>query len=311
MTLLRLFGVRVKLSPYFLVLFALLAAVGFLTRACLLFGVVFLHELAHVLAARRAGLAVSEVELLPFGGVARIDDLLETDPAVEAKVAAAGPLANAVLIGAALIVWKLGWISWESAAPFLETNAAIGAFNLMPALPLDGGRVYRAWWAQRLGFRRATDQAVRLSRACAAGMVIAGTALLGAGVISVSMIVVAVFVTLTAAKERDHAAYVLMRYLAKRRGQPRDLRPHSIVLRHDAPLKELLPYIVPQRYHIVWVVDGRGKLVGIANEADVIDALFQMGIETPIGALAVSFGTGRNIGESGGKTCGKWDESHG
>lgn len=299
MTLCRLFGVRIRLNSYFLVLLAGLAWAGLLAEAGLLFGIVLLHELTHVLAAKSSGLAVAEVELLPFGGVARIDDLLEADPPVEVKVALSGPLANAVLIGAAWAASRLGWLTWEQATPFVEANAIIGGFNLIPALPLDGGRAYRAWLAQRLGFRRATEQAVRLGTVCAAAMTAAGVALLLRGYASVSLIVVAAFVYHAAGKERDQAAYALWRYLARRRRQLRSARritgffcPHQLVAGQEEPLKGLLAHLVPQRYHIVWVVDGGGRVVGIAHEADVIDALFQRGATTPVGALATPLGRG-------------------
>lgn len=295
MTILRLFGVRVILNGYFLILLSLLALVGMLVEAGIAFSVVFLHELAHVVVARWSGLVVTEVELLPFGGVARIEDLLEVDPAIEAKVALGGPLANVVLIGVALVTSRLDWISPENEALFVQANAIIGGFNLVPALPLDGGRVYRALMAQRIGFRKATDVAVRVGKACAVMMAAVGALFLYLGFASVSLVVVGIFVYMTAGKERNQATYVLMRYLARRRGQLRMggwMQLHQVVARQEAPIKELLGHLVPQRYHIVWVIDPQGRLVGIAQEIDVIDALFQRGIETPMGALVAPFWKG-------------------
>lgn len=295
MTILRLFGVRVILNGYFLILLSLLALVGMLVEASIAFSVVFLHELAHVVVARWSGLVVTEVELLPFGGVARIEDLLEVDPAIEAKVALGGPLANVVLIGVALVTSRLDWISPENEALFVQANAIIGGFNLVPALPLDGGRVYRALMAQRIGFRKATDVAVRVGKACAVMMAAVGALFLYLGFASVSLVVVGIFVYMTAGKERNQATYVLMRYLARRRGQLRMggwMQLHQVVARQEAPIKELLGHLVPQRYHIVWVIDPQGRLVGIAQEIDVIDALFQRGIETPMGALVAPFWKG-------------------
>ena len=290
MTILRLFGVRIILNVYFLILLALLATAGLLAEAGILFGVVFLHELAHVVVAKLSGLAVSEVELLPFGGVARIEELLEVDPPVEAKVAVSGPLANLALIGLALVTERAGMIPPETRALFVQANAIIGGFNLIPALPLDGGRVYRSVLTQRIGFRRATEIAVRMGKSCAVLMAVVGTILLYFGYVSVSLIVVGIFVYTSAGKEQDRAAYVFMRYLARRRVElrwGRWLRPHQMVVRQETPVKEVLGHFVPQRYHIVWVLDPEGRLMGITHETDVIEALFQRGIDTPVGSLVI------------------------
>lgn len=291
MTICRLFGVRIILNVYFLVLLGLLSAVGLLWQAAIIFGIVFLHEMAHVGAARLYGLGVAEVELLPFGGVARIQELLEVDPPVEAKVALSGPAANAVLIGVALLASPLQLVPAEIHALFVQANAVIGGFNLIPALPLDGGRVYRAALAQRIGFRRATERAVRTGKACALLMVALGVILLPGGYAAATWIVVGILVYNSAQREEEQAGYVLMRYLARRRGQLKEQRwlgPHQVVVGEETPVKELLGHFVPQRYHIVWVLDREGRLVGIATELDVIDALFQRGIETPVGSFASS-----------------------
>ncbi len=289
MTIGRLFGVRITLNASFLALLALSSLVGLFWRAVLFFALVFLHEMAHVAAARRYGLRVSAVELLPFGGVARIDDLLEADPSVEAKVALCGPLANGLLIAFVLLGARLGLVPQEFTPLFVQANAVIGGFNLVPAFPLDGGRVYRAVLAQRIGFRPATQRAAAVGRALAAMMVVLGAILLSETVASATWIVVGVFVYLAAGREEEQAGFVLMRYLARRRNQLRAggrWRARQLVVSEETPVKELVGRMVPQRYHIVWVLDREGRLSGVATELDLIDALFHQGSDTAVGALA-------------------------
>ena len=289
MTVVRLFGVRIILSRSFLALLAVLAACGLLVEALILFGVAFMHELAHVVCARLCGLGVAEVELLPFGGVARVETQIELNPGLEAKVALVGPLANAVAVGAPLLLNGLGLWPSELDRRFVEANLLIGGFNLIPALPLDGGRVYRAWLVARMGFRRATVRAARLGRFCGLVLVVLGSLLLYLGHASVSVVAVGFFLFVAAKKEQEEAVYVLMRYLARRRGtlvqNPNALVRH-VVVGEDTPLKEVLDHLVPQRYLLVWVLDRRGHLAGFAGELEVIDALFQEGIETPAGRIA-------------------------
>ena len=101
MKLLQAGGIRFLLNPYFLILLAAASYTGHLLPTLLVFSFVMLHELGHVLMAQSFGLRVQEVELLPFGGVARIDGLLEADPFVEILVALAGPVTSLLLAGLA------------------------------------------------------------------------------------------------------------------------------------------------------------------------------------------------------------------
>ena len=89
-----IYGIRLIINDYFLLLLLGYALLGVLGQVLIIFGLVLYHETAHVLAARRYGIKVREVELLPFGGVARLEQMLEAKPSVEIRVALAGPLSN-------------------------------------------------------------------------------------------------------------------------------------------------------------------------------------------------------------------------
>ncbi|MDQ2944076.1 MAG: site-2 protease family protein [Candidatus Dormibacteraeota bacterium] len=131
------------------------------------------HEMGHALVARRLGVKVDGITLWIFGGVARLRGDAGT-PGMEAKIALAGPLVSlalAILFGA--VTFGLdsaagpplveGGFAWLAAS-----NAMLLLFNLVPAFPLDGGRLLRAWLWQRSGDRyRATSTAARLGRICA------------------------------------------------------------------------------------------------------------------------------------------------
>ncbi|HEV2034434.1 MAG TPA: site-2 protease family protein [Candidatus Dormibacteraeota bacterium] len=131
------------------------------------------HELGHAIVARRLGVQVDGITLWIFGGVARLRGDAAT-PGTEVKIAIAGPLVSlalAILFGAATFALDAtggpalveGGIAWLAG-----TNAMLLLFNLIPAFPLDGGRLLRAWLWQRSGDRyRATSGAARLGRICA------------------------------------------------------------------------------------------------------------------------------------------------
>jgi Zn-dependent protease len=132
------------------------------------FGSVVVHELGHALAARRFGVATEGIAILPIGGMAR----LASAPRARAEIAIAlaGPV---VSLGVAAVCASAAWLG----APVAELawiNLALAAFNLVPAFPLDGGRVLRAALATRIGEARATRIAVRVGRVAAVGMIAFG-----------------------------------------------------------------------------------------------------------------------------------------
>src|SRR5690606_13099307 len=122
---------------------------------------------------------------------------------------------------------------------FLQANAVIGGFNLLPALPLVGGRVLRALPTRRIGYRRATAQAARIGRLVAAILGIVGAMLLIEGRASVSLVLVPIFVFFSAGREESLAAYTFMRHLVHKRAEYKHARCRicrHLAVREDAPL---------------------------------------------------------------------------
>ena len=149
----------------------------------LLFTSVTLHEFGHSLQALKFGIVVHDITLMPMGGVARIEEMPE-DPSKEIRIAIAGPLVNffiaAVLFGIGLLLntqaiisldelySSMGQVSWNGMLAYLTmTNLLLGLFNLIPAYPMDGGRILRASLAKKLGHPKATTIAVSIGQGLA------------------------------------------------------------------------------------------------------------------------------------------------
>jgi Zn-dependent protease len=184
-------GIDIRVHATFLLLVALFVlaysgsgvpgvAAG-LAWLVVIFACVVIHELAHSLVARRRGGVVHEIVLLPIGGVSKLECLPES-PADELAVAIAGPLASlaiAVLAAAAALALGQSLLPVDMfAGPILPRiawfNLLVGAFNLLPAFPLDGGRVFRALLERHRDLETATRLSARVGRILAVLLIVVG-----------------------------------------------------------------------------------------------------------------------------------------
>ena len=259
------------------------AAVDLVVFIALLFLCVVLHEFGHVFAARLYGIRTSDVTLLPIGGVASLERMPEK-PGQEIVVALAGPAVNVViavalatLLGASFDLGQTAQLG-DARAPLLDriavANVALFVFNLIPAFPMDGGRVLRALLAIPMGYTRATRVAATIGQGLAFLF-----ALLGLVVGNPMLVLVAVFIFLAASGE---AGYVQAReytrgYLASHAmiTSFQTLGPTSVA--DDAAA--LLLRTTQQEFP---VVDGAGVMRGMLTRDALIRALQQSGGATPV-----------------------------
>ncbi len=262
---------------------ALFAAVSIL----LLFVCITLHELGHSLVARRLGVRVKDITLLPIGGVAQLETLPER-PLHELLIALAGPAVNiAIAAGLALIVLPLGstaallnpgYLSYLLLGSrsllalliyLLGANLILALFNLIPAFPMDGGRVLRALLAMWTSYPRATRIATRVGQLMAVGLALLAFSSFG----SISLVLVALFVFTGASYENQIVqARAAIRRLRVRHALP--THPIYTVATEDALTKVLeMSY---RTYQYAFPVVQDGMLVGILSRDDLL-AAFQRG----------------------------------
>lgn len=181
--------IRVHWSFSLLVLLVLVSARGASSASIIatvlwlvaLFASVTLHELSHSIVAMRLGLKVRDIVLLPIGGVSEIEGM-DATPQIESRVAIAGPLAS-VVIGGVLLLIGLGtgatmWPPTLTSGSWLVNigwlNLLLAAFNMLPALPMDGGRVFRSTLARFGNGLRATRIASGMAAVIGVGMIVVG-----------------------------------------------------------------------------------------------------------------------------------------
>ncbi len=243
----------------------------------LLFACVLAHEFGHIFTARVFGVATPDVTLLPIGGVARLERIPEK-PQEEFLIAIAGPLINVAIAfglvafaGANLDARHLAAV--ESARISMvdrlaAVNLFLAAFNMIPAFPMDGGRVLRALLAIRLGFVRATEVAATIGQWVAFGLGFLGL------LYNPMLIFIAIFVYLAAASE---ARLVSLRAMSRGVPVSSAMVTQFVTLAPEAHIDEAVETLLRTNQSEFPVVDSGGRLVGLLGRGDMIRALKQLG----------------------------------
>jgi len=248
----------------------------------LLFVCVVIHELAHSLTSTWMGYPVEDIVLLPLGGVSQIEQMPE-GPGQELLMAVAGPMSNVVIAGVLLVISLLADVNvtlrmdianlgWEDMLPYLLiTNLGLAAFNLLPAFPMDGGRVLRSLLATVMPHARATALAIRVGQGFA--WIMGLTGLLTNNFI---LILIALFVYSGAAQEgrmtqiRSALQGMKVRHAFSRGAQ---------AISPDDPISHAADLTLEGFQADFPVCDG-GQLVGLLTHTDIIRALQQQEPQT-------------------------------
>jgi Zn-dependent protease/CBS domain-containing protein len=287
----RAFGIDVQVHWTFFLLLAFFAFAGYqrtgsllnalVTAAVILalFLCVVLHEFGHSLVAQRLGIEVHDITLLPIGGVARLKSLPER-PMDEVKIAVAGPLVNVVLAPMFFAIGVLLGASPLQPANILEGGGSVGqvfiylglinvglvVFNMIPAFPMDGGRVLRGLLASRLGAVRATDISSAVGQFFAVGFFLIG--LLGGNFL---LALVAVFIFFGANGEAQMVRQrELMRGLAV--SDVMGTRPRLETVTPYHTFGQVLDSIIHGYQEDFPVVNEDGTLVGMITRNEIMAA---------------------------------------
>jgi Zn-dependent protease/predicted transcriptional regulator len=256
----------------------------------LLFVCVTIHELSHSLTAMRFGVKVHNITLLPIGGIAQMEEMPKK-PSEELRMSLAGPLSNFIIaaillllslpfnfqaeISAGRMSQVLGSVSWEGLLAYLITaNIMLGVFNLLPAFPMDGGRVLRSLLAMRMDPAKATSVAAAAGQGLAWVMGLFGV-LSGAW----TLVIIAVFIYLGAGQE---GRMIEVKNVLGEMRVRQAMTTKCQVLSPDDPLSKAVDLILHGFQTVFPVLAEDGRLAGILTEADLVNALKQHGPEVAV-----------------------------
>ena len=237
------------------------------------FGCVIAHEFGHVLVARLFGVDTPDITLYPFGGIARLNTMPQ-EPRQEFLISIAGPVVN-VVITVALLLFAGAAVSFPALAAtpdgstslvtrLATANAVLAAFNLIPAFPMDGGRLLRAALAMRLDFERATRIAATAGHFIALVFAVAGL------FVSPMLIIIAIFIYFAATAEMQATA---VRAFSSDMPVVRAMITEFATLSSRATVADAIETLLRTSQKVIPVIDEAGKLAGAVEIGDVLRAL--------------------------------------
>ena len=281
MRLFRLRGVDVVCSPPLLLALPAAYVMGRAGAAAMAFLALSAHEAAHAASAKRAGCRVDSIELQPFGFVARLD-CGAASPADAAAVFAAGPAVSLCLSGAAALVsmklaglvspWAVG--AYSAMRRFSDYNLLLAAVNLLPALPLDGGRLLSA-----------------LGALVGAAFIAVFALLLKEGAFNPTFLLMGGFLVFAAIRE-GRAASLPIRH---RRLGPRDaIAVREIAMGKEVTLASAMRMLPVGAYAVVAVLDASHRRIASLDEAELVSAAQALGASATL-ANAVAYLGGKMV----------------
>ncbi|MBW4838377.1 MAG: M50 family metallopeptidase [Paenibacillaceae bacterium] len=277
-------GIAFSFHPLFVIIMLTSVLTGHFLELLALFAIVFVHEMGHVFAARMYGIKVLTVQMLPFGGVAVMEDAGDMTAGREIAIALAGPLQNVLLIGASLLLHVAGMWDGPFLDYFIQSNLLIALFNLLPILPLDGGKVSQALCSLTMPYYATLIWSYRISLLFSALLLVYSflPLLLGLGGMQLNLLLIGFFLLYSNLTDYRNIPYRFLRFLVNRdRSFARHLLTGSlaqpIVADKTKPLDHILRLFKREKYHFIYVMNHQGNIVAVVPEQRVISSFLQGG----------------------------------
>lgn len=231
--------------------------------------VLVLHELGHVTVALLLGVRVRAIELMPFGGAAKLEGWRQLSAWQASLIALGGPAVNLLLAMTAIFCVHYHLVDVADVAQFVRCNVTLMAFNLLPALPMDGGRLCSAWLGALIGTQRA------LHIFSALGVLLGIMALtlsvwgITQGVLNLTLLLAGAYLVYAALQERNTPVYTQLHRNINSRTQLQNrgaLPAHHWIVRTDMQIEKLANQLNANSYHDFKVVDENMKPIGKMDE---------------------------------------------
>ncbi|WZL71575.1 M50 family metallopeptidase [Clostridiaceae bacterium 35-E11] len=290
MKLMNIWGVDIKFNIWVGIVFIIFFIFGYVENVVISFFIVLFHEGAHMMMAKTLGYRIESIELFPFGGVARIEESIAVNPQHEVMIAIIGPLINFIAVLISYNLLNILHISNELFVFFIYANLTIGIFNLLPIIPLDGGRVFRAYLAYLIGFKRATKIAVIIAKAISFFLFLWGCYVIQYHKLNFLVLFIAIFLYIAAHKEHKMAVFIFMKEITQKNQHLLSegvLKTKYLVAVKNTSAKDVINQFIPRTYHIITVMDKGCKVIGVLTESELVDGVMEYGLNVSLEKLLI------------------------
>lgn len=278
----------VRISKYFIPYVIIILLIGFKSKIYLGFLIIIIHEFIHLLVARKLGYKGFTIDILPIGTGLKLKDLEEATPKDDIIISSSGPLGNLLISSICFLINN--FVPRSALVDFAVYNIVIGIFNLIPAFPLDGGRILRSILNYKFIYKKAHKIALNVS--IAIGYLFGAVFFVEGlkGNLTVDFAFFSVFILFVSYREKRRIAYIIMGYIVKKREKLISrgyLENKSISVYCKMNILQLIELIDKNKYNEFIVLNEDMDVIGILYEEDILNGIKEEGNITLEELLAV------------------------
>jgi len=283
----NIYGVKVNINFFTWVFLFFFVVTGYFKEMFFIILTVLIHELSHIYAAKKVGIDVLQLDIYPFGGTAILDSIVFIRPDLEIIIALSGPISNIFFSFLIIFISQLMNINLEYLIKF---NVIMAAFNLLPGLPLDGGRVLKSILAHFIGFYKAVLITVYSSYFI--GIIILYYSILyNINDIKYIYSIFGIILIIAAKKEINKSKFLHIRNLLYKKSEfhkKGSMTVNTIAVLETEKIHKIINNFIPGKYHVIIIVDKDLKEKLRINETELFEYAIKDGLNSTIGDILKS-----------------------
>ncbi|MTI68761.1 MAG: hypothetical protein FH751_00705 [Firmicutes bacterium] len=290
MTLITIKGIKIKINIFFIILLAIYIYIGYFIDICIILFSLIIHEISHIVMAVKKGVKIDEICLLPFGGFIKLKSFISENPKKEILTCIMGPLSN-LIIAIIFIIINECFVSVYMVEYIIRINLFLFILNMLPILPLDGGRIIRGILSYNIGIKLATKVIMILTYIISSLTMVYGSLNILKNNEGIYIILLGVYIVIAARKEKDLAAFIFIKQILTKKEKILKkgvMKAHFLVGLKSVTIKSILDNFLPGKYHIIIVIDNSGTQLGTINEEELIKGAMELGIYVTLEKLLIN-----------------------